>query len=317
MKYLQITCVILTLFSSINAQNRSNKEQLSLNGNWKFHTIYGEGSNYMNIQETASDLVIDNQDPNVEVQGKWQTSQKGARDTQFYGTDYRQHYFSLTDLQKGGHSDSSYVRFYPHFTKSGYYEVFTKYPFASHLTAQYNINHAGGITTKYVSQRVFCGEWNSLGIYEFNTSHKNYVELTAIVSGTVAADAVMFREISKEKYIRAKEEPKQVYLSNFDDTDWHQLTVPGHWGMLNEYSNYTGIGWYRKTLVLPASWTKNSDERYYLKFGGVYHLSRVYLNGKFMGINRGGFTPFEFDVTEASTSKARMSLLFKPITVPS
>lgn len=294
-----ICILVLILFtSSCVSKQESGEETISLNGDWKFYAIYGEGSNYMNIQETDGDIVIDNNDSNVEMKGNWKTLQSAARESEFYGEDYRQHYFSLTDLNSGNTTDDSYFRFYPNFKKSGYYEAFVKYPFSSHLTAQCNVKHAQGITTQYVSQRVFCNEWNSLGIYEFNSADKNYVELTAIVSGAVAADVVMFREIPKEKYLKAKEEPSQVFLSDFDDSDWYNLNVPGHWGMINDFSNYTGLAWYRKNLELPNNWTKDSDNRYYLKFDGVYHLSKVYLNGKFIGKNRGGFTPFEFDVTD-------------------
>lgn len=203
------------------------EEEVSLNGNWKFHAIYGEGSNYMDIQVRDTDIVIDNNDPHVEAKGTWKTLQDGARNTKFYGKDYQQHSYTLTSLKGGNKEDDSYFRFYPKFKKSGYYEAFTFYPFASHLTARYNVKHAGGITTKYVSQRVFCNEWNSLGIYRFDRDGENYVELTAIVSGAVAADAVMFREISEEEYLRAKEEPGQVYRRDFNDSNWHDLEVPG------------------------------------------------------------------------------------------
>ncbi|WP_187328697.1 glycoside hydrolase family 2 TIM barrel-domain containing protein [Echinicola rosea] len=289
---------ILFLFTCI-IPKEVRCQEISLNGKWKFYTIYGEGSNYLNIEERESDIVIDNVDENVEMKGDWEVSKVGERNSRFYGEDYAQHYFSLTDLDAGNVQDSSYVRFYPEFKKSGYYEVFTIFPFSSHLTAQYNIQHADGITTKYQSQRVVCGEWVSLGIYDFNQADDNYVELTAIVSGAVAADAVMFREISEEEFIRAKSEPDRVHLKDFDDSEWDDLTVPGHWGMINDFSNYTGIGWYRKHIDLPDGWQKTNSKRYYLKFGGVYHLSRVYLNGQYIGMNRGGFTPFEFDVTDA------------------
>ncbi|WP_347840284.1 glycoside hydrolase family 2 TIM barrel-domain containing protein [uncultured Draconibacterium sp.] len=299
--------VLLMLFASVlQAQNsETGQEELSLNGNWKFYAIYGEGSNYMNIRETENDIVIDNIDENVQVKGNWSTSDFGAVNSKFHGENYLQHYFSITDLENADRNDDSNVRFYPNFKKTGYYEVFTKYPFISHMTAQYNVKHAKGISTKYFNQRVFCGEWNSLGIFEFNSNDDNYVEVTAIVSGDVAADAVMFREIPKEKYLNAKEEPRQVFLSDFDDSDWHNLSVPGHWGMINEYSNYTGKGWYRKTIHLPKNWKKDASDRYYLKFGGVYHLAKVYLNGKFIGRNRGGFTPFEFDVTDELNFKGK------------
>ncbi|MDU0353941.1 glycoside hydrolase family 2 TIM barrel-domain containing protein [Paraglaciecola aquimarina] len=295
--------LITTFMASCNMQQQSiptvDEETISLNGDWKFYAIYGEGSNYMNIQEQSSDLVIDNKDANVEMKGKWKSSTLGQRNTQIYGDDYVQHNFTLTDLNNANKEDDSYFRFYPKFQKSGYYEAFTRYPFASHLTAQYKIKHADGLAAKYVSQRVFCNEWNSLGIFKFDSQQQNYVELTAIVSGTVAADAVMFREISEEKYLQAKQQPNRVYLSEFDDANWADLKVPGHWGMNNDFSNYTGKAWYRKHINLPKSWQKSSDQRYYLKFAGVYHLASVYLNGTLIGKNRGGFTPFEFDVTDA------------------
>lgn len=295
--------IISLVLSLVIFGNRSleqvNENSLSLNGHWKFYAIYGEGSNYMNIQEGEDDIIIDNTDPNTERQGDWKSLKTGLRNSRFYREDYVQHNFTLTDLKTAHKVDSSYFRFYPDFLKSGYYEAFTRYPFASHLTVQYNVKHAQGITTKYVSQRTFCNEWVSLGIFEFDRADPNYIELTAIVSGAVAADAVMFREIPAEKYLRAKEEPKRVYLPEFDDSEWHNLQVPGHWGMINDFSNYTGKAWYRKTIDLPKSWAKTFGTRYYLQFGGVYHLSSIYLNGTFIGKNRGGFTPFEFDVTEA------------------
>lgn len=298
MKNIFLILISLLLVACNSNEYLAANDTLSLNGNWKFHTIYGEGSNYLNIEETENDIVIDNNEPSVKLQGKWRKRTDGARFSKFHGKDYLQHNFTLTELKGGNKADSSYARFYPNFKTSGYYEAFTKFPFSSHLTAQYNVRHAGGTTTKYVSQRTYCNEWISLGIYNFDSKDENYVELTAIVSGAVAADAVMFREISEEKYLTAKEEPKQVFKTDFDDSNWYDLKVPGHWGMINDFSNYTGKGWYRKTLDIPEGWTK-SDNRYYLKFGGVYHLSKIYLNGKFIGKNRGGFTPFEFDVTDA------------------
>ncbi|AUP79714.1 glycoside hydrolase family 2 TIM barrel-domain containing protein [Flavivirga eckloniae] len=299
MKNMFLFLMAIFLIGCSNTKEElSNDNVLSLNGIWKFFAIYGEGSNYLNIKEIENDLVIDNDASSVEVYGNWRLRKMAERNTSLYGKDYLEHTFTNTDLDGGNKADSSYVRYYPNFKKSGYYEAFTRFPFASHMTPQYNIKHAQGITTKYLNHRVFCNEWISLGIFKFNSEDTNYLEVTAITSGAVAADAVIFREISKEKYLKAKEEPKQVFKKDFDDSKWYNLKVPGHWGMLNDFSNYTGIGWYRKTIDIPKDWTKALDNRYYLKFGGVYHLSKVYLNGKYIGMNRGGFTPFEFDVTD-------------------
>ncbi len=302
-KMNRILLVILgTLFilSACQPGNNPVENKLSLNGTWKFYTIYGEGANYMNVNESEDDIIIDNDDVRVEIHGNWSVSKYAKLNSSFQGSDYLKRYYSNTDLGNANPSDSSCVRYYPDFKNSGYYEVFVKYPYVSHLTTRYNINNANGISTKYLNQRLLSGEWISLGIYEFNNrKDRNYIEITAIVSGEVAADAVMFRKISKEKFDRAKEEPSRVFQTDFDDSQWHDLTVPGHWGTINSFSNYTGKGWYRKTIDLQEEWSKGSDDRYYLKFDGVYHLSKVYLNGKYLGMNRGGFTPFEFDVTEA------------------
>lgn len=35
-----------------------------------------------------------------------------------------------------------------------------------------------------------------------------------------------------------------------------------------------------------------------LRFGAVTHAAVVYLNGKYLGTHKGGFLPFEFEVTD-------------------
>ncbi|GAA4236416.1 hypothetical protein GCM10022291_20700 [Postechiella marina] len=286
----QISCSQKTLQIS---DNNSDSNHLLLSGEWKFNTIYGMGSNPLNIQVQSTDIVIDNTDKiNVEVKGKWRVKKEGARGSVFHGNDYLTHNF------KENESANNYVRFKPNINKTGYYEALILYPFSSHLTAQININNAGGKTAKYVSQRTNCGQWISLGIYKFNAEDNNYVEITAITDGTVAADAIMFRPIPEDEFLAAKKQPEQVFLSNYNDSEWHNLKVPGHWGMINSYSNYNGLGWYRKEFKLPQNWNANTNEKFRLKFDGVYHVAKVYLNGTYIGKHRGGFTPFEFEVEE-------------------
>ncbi|WP_343330797.1 glycoside hydrolase family 2 TIM barrel-domain containing protein [Polaribacter staleyi] len=283
---LVVGCKIQTKSSAFPDTNK-----MILSGDWKFNTIYGMGSNPLNIQEQPNDIVIDNNDKTkVEIKGSWKTKKVGGRGSVFYGEDY------LVRNFKKEEAANNYVRFKPTIKKTGYYEALIKYPFASHLTAQVNINHSEGKTSEYVSQRTDCGQWISLGIFTFKASENNYIELTAITDGEVAADAVLFRPISAEKYKEAKEQPNQVYLPDYNDSDWHHLKVPGHWGMINSYSNYNGLGWYRKEFQLPSSWNANSNEKIRLQFDGVYHVAKVYVNGQFIGKHRGGFTPFEFDV---------------------
>ncbi len=294
--FLIILSILLSACSFTSEQITIVPEEIvSLNGDWKFNTIYGQGYNYLNVTENISDIVIDNADRrNVEVKGNWNLSTKRVRNSNFYGKNYYSRFFKERQIVEG----ENYVRFRPKIKKSGYYEVFVRHPFSSHLTAQCNVNHSNGKTENFVSQRLFPGEWISVGIYQFDKEDDNYLEFTAISEGQVAADAVLFNPISKEKYLEAKKLPNEVFKTDFDDSKWYDLKVPGHWGMINNFSNYTGKGWYRKSFELPQNWSAQDDERIRIQFGAVYHLAKIYINGKFVGKHQGGFTPFEFDITD-------------------
>lgn len=56
--------------------------------------------------------------------------------------------------------------------------------------------------------------------------------------------------------------------------------------------------WYRRKFTVPASW---KGERVLLHFGAVDYESEVFVNGKSLGIHRGGYDPFSFDITPAIT----------------
>ena len=79
------------------------------------------------------------------------------------------------------------------------------------------------------------------------------------------------------------------------DAKWDAITVPGNWDTLPAYSTYKGKGWYRREFTAPDDW---KGKRVRLKFDAVYHDATVTLNGKELGSHNGGYTPFEFDVTD-------------------
>jgi hypothetical protein len=54
--------------------------------------------------------------------------------------------------------------------------------------------------------------------------------------------------------------------------------------------------WYSRTFEVPAKW---KGQRVILHFGAVDWESTVFVNGKELGTNRGGSTPFSFDITDA------------------
>ena len=54
--------------------------------------------------------------------------------------------------------------------------------------------------------------------------------------------------------------------------------------------------WRRKVSVtIAGGWIK---DRVFLRFGAVFHIATVWVNGACVGSHVGGFLPFSFDVTE-------------------
>ena len=74
-----------------------------------------------------------------------------------------------------------------------------------------------------------------------------------------------------------------------------QIVVPSPWqAQFSDLRMRAGIGIYRKTIQVDESWLHDSI---WLRFGAVFHNSKVWLNGELLGSNEGGFLPFSFEVT--------------------
>ncbi|WP_338359579.1 glycoside hydrolase family 2 protein [Yeosuana marina] len=72
------------------------------------------------------------------------------------------------------------------------------------------------------------------------------------------------------------------------------LQVPGDWNSQDErLLFYEGTLWYKRDFVI----SPKENKRYFLYFGAVNYESHVYLNGKKLGTHKGGFTPFQFEIT--------------------
>ncbi|MEQ8238566.1 MAG: glycoside hydrolase family 2 TIM barrel-domain containing protein [Cyclobacteriaceae bacterium] len=88
---------------------------------------------------------------------------------------------------------------------------------------------------------------------------------------------------------------KPTDLIEYDfDTDW-QLMVPGDWNTQKEkLYYYEGTVWYKKNFDFVAA----NNEINYLYFEAINYEATVYLNGEKLGNHLGGYTPFQFDVTD-------------------
>lgn len=82
-----------------------------------------------------------------------------------------------------------------------------------------------------------------------------------------------------------------------DENEWRQIYVPASFN--NQYPEYKarffcGQVEYRRSFVIPSFF---ASQRVVLRFEAVTHDAVVYLDGKKVGFHKGGFLPFEIDVT--------------------
>lgn len=93
--------------------------------------------------------------------------------------------------------------------------------------------------------------------------------------------------------------------TEYDDSKWQSIDIPHTWNSNDGQdggSNYfRGDGWYRRTFQSDPKWT---GERLYLQFDGVSRVAEVWLNGQRVGMHRGGFSRFRYDITSAVKSGA-------------
>jgi beta-glucuronidase len=84
-------------------------------------------------------------------------------------------------------------------------------------------------------------------------------------------------------------------LVEYDFDRSPKLKVPGDWNSQREdLLWYEGPMWYQRSF----SYEKKAHKRVFLYFGAVNYLSRVWLNGTKLGEHVGGYTPFNFEVTD-------------------
>jgi len=91
----------------------------------------------------------------------------------------------------------------------------------------------------------------------------------------------------------------------FNDQAWRVVDLPHDWSIEGAFDESapakgngaylpTGIGWYRKSFMLPPS---STGKKVILEFDGVYQRSEVWINGTSLGMRPYGFISFAYDLT--------------------
>ena len=108
-------------------------------------------------------------------------------------------------------------------------------------------------------------------------------------------------EESPTGYFRCEKpmDPSQLIEYNFDTSD--ELYVPGDWNsQMEQLKWYEGTIWYKRSFDYKKS---KDSKRVFIYFGAVNYKSHIYLNGKKIGEHTGGFTPFNFEITDLLKEK--------------
>ncbi|SMO50133.1 glycoside hydrolase family 2 protein [Gracilimonas mengyeensis] len=95
-------------------------------------------------------------------------------------------------------------------------------------------------------------------------------------------------------YWNINENPEKSDLIEHGYSDEYSIEVPGDWNSQDRvFLYYEGTVWYQRYFDKPAM---AEDEVAHLYFGAINYEAHVYLNGKKLGMHKGGFTPFNFEI---------------------
>jgi beta-glucuronidase len=105
------------------------------------------------------------------------------------------------------------------------------------------------------------------------------------------AGAGDWRQVWKEK----KPEKKTDFFE-YSFEGGPVFNVPGDFNsQMTELKYFEGTVWYKKSF----DYNPDKNKRLFLHFGAVNYLADVYLNGNLLGKHEGGFTPFQFEITNS------------------
>ncbi len=104
----------------------------------------------------------------------------------------------------------------------------------------------------------------------------------------------------------ADDDLRRVYAEpDFDDDDWHEVPVPGHWQSSEAFRDNQDPLFYRTGF---STHPAEDDQRYWLRFAGIFYDADVFLDGGYLGATSGYFFPHAFEITDQVHSQTEHEL---------
>ena len=112
---------------------------------------------------------------------------------------------------------------------------------------------------------------------------------------------------SANGYFKDAKPKSKSDLIEYDFDSSASLKVPGDWNTQDDHLLfYEGTIWYKKAF----DYKRKDNTRLFVYFGAANYIADVYLNGQKLGRHEGGFTPFNFEITDL-VRDANNSLIVK------
>lgn len=176
-------------------------------------------------------------------------------------------------------------------------------------------------------------DWENPAIFEKGqvAPHAFFVPFSSAASAlkNEPANCENYQLLNGQWKFKWGETPAQVragfWQPDYDASSWDNITVPANWQMegygypkfrnimlsfesdppnIPDYFN--PVGCYKRSIIIPRNW-KNKE--IILRFEGIKSAAYIWVNGKRVGYNQGGFEPAEFNITSfVKTGKNDLSI---------
>lgn len=114
------------------------------------------------------------------------------------------------------------------------------------------------------------------------------------------------KKLYLKDWLFLREEEKEAWKKDFDDSSWKKIKVPHDWSVeypfekcFSSGTGYLpgGVGWYRTKLSLKELGDL-TNKIVKIHFEGIYKNARVWINGYHMGLRPSGYASFHYDLTD-------------------